>query len=95
MERITVADVRRAFDAHVLALHNVGITHDPLILTEGEGELIAYRINTRRDNGAHDHPPVGDDYLGNTARDAYRTLTERNRVIYDVHRALKESRVTP
>lgn len=94
--RITVKDVRRAFIAHRDALEYVGISYDgPLVLTEGEGGgLIAYRLNTRssRDAGL-DHPPVGDDFLGLTASQAYSALCDRTRHIYDTARALKESNV--
>lgn len=36
----------------------------------------------------HSRPPVGDDYLGMTAREAYDALTARTRSIYDVATAL-------
>ena len=39
-------------------------------------------------SSAHYRPPVGDDYLGMTAREAYDTLTARTRTIYDTARAI-------
>ena len=39
-------------------------------------------------SSAHYRPPVGDDYLGMTAREAYDTLTARTRAVYDTARAI-------
>lgn len=37
----------------------------------------------------HYRPPVGDDFLGMTVRDAYDNLTTRNAVLWDVARHLE------
>lgn len=42
----------------------------------------------------HNRPPVGDDYLGMTAREAYDALTARTRAIYDVAVALEAGGVS-
>lgn len=39
----------------------------------------------------HRRPPVGDDFLGMTKREAYETLTSRTRAIYDTHTAMVKS----
>ena len=36
----------------------------------------------------HYRPPVGDDFLGMTKREAFETLTARTRAIYDTHTAM-------
>lgn len=40
----------------------------------------------------HNNPPVGDDYLGMTAREAYDALTSRTRAIYDVASAIDQGK---
>lgn len=38
----------------------------------------------------HARPPIGDDYLGMTKREAYDELVHRTGLIYDTHRAITE-----
>lgn len=42
-------------------------------------------------NSGHHRPPVGDDYLGMTKRDAFEALVTRTRHIYDIITAQSES----
>lgn len=144
-DRITLTDLRRAFEAHSDALTKCGIVFEGrLILTEGSKYFgNAYRINVtdfparcqnRRyvgDDGSsaegfvdingnhahvdwdwdhegcrdchgtkietctgHNKPPIGDDYLGMTTREAYETLTERTRTIYDTAAAIEAGKPT-
>jgi hypothetical protein len=44
-------------------------------------------------SSGHYRPPVGDDYLGGSAREAYNELTSRTRTIYDAAHALEQSKV--
>lgn len=50
----------------------------------GEGRWADVRISS-----AHYNPPVGSDFLGMTAREAYDNLTTRTSVLWDVARHLK------
>ena len=145
-QRVTVTDLRRAFEAHRDALAKCGIVYDGrLILSEGS-KLYgnAYRINLtdcdhhcqqtksvtaagvsvfgwhedehgnpatrvrmwdhadcpachgsgREICSGHFNPPIGDDYLGMTAREAYDELTSRTRTIYDTAAALDKASVS-
>lgn len=97
-ERITAKDVHRAVEAHAACLARCGIAYaGRLVLSEGS-KLYgrAWRLNltdTPRPDGScssgHSRPPIGDDYLGMTAREAYDALTERTRTIYDTAHALR------
>lgn len=50
---------------------------------------------TKREKcSGHNRPPIGDDYLGMTAREAYDALTARTRVIYDTSAALEAGGVS-
>lgn len=91
MERIYNRDVRRAFAHHIDTLERYGISYDGrLVLSQGSKTYgNAWRIN-RIPTGEsyHANPPIGSDYLGMTAREAYDTLHERNRTIHDMASAL-------
>jgi hypothetical protein len=102
-ERITSKDLKRALSAHVDCLARVGITYDGRLgLDEGSktygcayrlyrtGYVVEQHDGTHRATTGHGRPPVGDDYLGMTAREAYETLTARTRDIYDTVYALRE-----
>lgn len=99
MERITRKDLDNALAAHVDCLARVGITYDGRLdldigsLTYGRAYRL-YRTGAARPDGTtcsgHYSPPVGDDYLGMTAREAYETLTARTRAIYDTAWALEQ-----
>lgn len=99
MDRITNADLDAMLGRYMRALDALGIK-----LGEGErvgldhGSKtygIAFRLFTTGVLGqhgeggtGHGRPPVGDDYLGMTKREAYDTLTERCRTMEDVAYAL-------
>lgn len=96
-ENVTMADLKRALAAHVSALDAIGVAYDGhLGITEGSklygrafrlyrtGYLVTTERGTERTTG-HGRPPVGDDYLGMTKREAYNALTARTGVIYDLH----------
>lgn len=99
MERITNADLDAMLGRYMRAVNRLGIK-----LEEGErvgldhGSKtygIAYRIYTTGVPGihgeggtGHGRPPVGDDFLGITKREAYETLAERCRTMEDVAYAL-------
>ena len=92
MSRYSVVDVRRAFEAHVHALDVCHIPYDGrLVLEEGSSSNgIAYRL-VRVDGGAGQHrPPIGDDFLGRTATEAFENLCDRTGHIYDFRRACPE-----
>jgi hypothetical protein len=96
-ERITMTDLRRALEQHVNALAAAGITYEGRLgINEGSKTYgRAFRLyRTGIDRGeptsAHYRPPVGDDYLGMTKRDAYDELTGRTRVLWDVAAARRE-----
>ncbi len=93
MERITRKDLDQALAAHVTALESVGIKYDGrLVLSIGSKYYgNAYRLNRIPEGETgHWNPPVGGDFLGMTAREAYDRLTERTRTIYDTARAIRE-----
>lgn len=90
MERITNEDLRIMLERYQRALDSLGIEL-------GEGERIgldhgsktygrAFRLFlTGVDGGTgHHNPPVGDDFLGMTKREAFETLAERCRTMEDV-----------
>lgn len=90
-DRITQADLRYALAHHVDALERYGITYDGrLVLDEGSKTYgRAYRLNRiATGESGHRAPPIGSDYLGMTAREAYETLTTRTRAVHDVAAAL-------
>jgi len=97
-ERITVKDVRRAFEAHAKALEKCGIPYTgKLVLQEGSAvNGRAWRLFQREDDsGGLRRPPIGDDFLGMTARDAYGRLVERTGTIYDTRAALEKKDAAP
>jgi len=88
---VTSADLDRALEAHRECLEKHGIKyHGTLHLQHGS------KVNGRAyclvlvdpEHGGHNCPPIGDDYLGRTAREAYEQLCERTRVIRDTMDAL-------
>ena len=92
--RITNKDVRRAMVRHGECLQKCGIPlreGTRLHLSEGSPSAgRAWRIHAESvDSGALWSPPIGGDYLGWTAREAYETLVGRTGTIYDVHHALR------
>ena len=95
MERITKADLQNALHGHIQALEACGITYDGvLVLTHGSKTYgIAYRLNRiPMGETGHWRPPVGPDFLGMTAREAYDNLTTRNAVLFDVAYEQKQGR---
>lgn len=86
-ERITRDDLNRALASHADALAAVGISYDGRLALDIGSKTYgnAYRLNRiPSGSSAHHRPPVGDSYLGMTARDAYDNLTTRTAVLYDV-----------
>lgn len=90
-DRITAGDVRSALAHYVDAMERYGITYDGTIglqvgsKTYGIGWRV-YRVPTGETG--HWDPPIGSDFLGMTAREAYETLTNRTRVMHDMAQAL-------
>jgi hypothetical protein len=93
-------NIREALAHHRAALMALGITYDGTLCVS-EGSVTygnAFRIyrthvtvidpatNEPRTSTGHYSPPVGDDFLGMTKRDAYNNLTARTRVLWDVKR---------
>ena len=94
-ERITRADLDRALEGHRECLAKHGIKYHGAIHLEHGSKVNgrAYRIAVvDPDHGGHNRPPIGDDYLGMTAREAYDRLCERTRAIYDTMNALGDLR---
>lgn len=91
MERITRGDLESALLHHVDALERYGVNYDGrLVLDHGSKTYgRAYRLN-RIPTGETGHwqPPIGSDYLGMTAREAYDNLTTRTRAIHDMAQLL-------
>lgn len=90
-DRITSADLQRALAAHVDCLARVGITYDGRLgIDEGSKTYgRAYRLyRVPSGESGHWNPPIGSDYLGMTAREAYETLTARTRIIYETATAV-------
>ena len=88
-DRITRKDLDNAHRAHVETLTR----HD--LIDPDAGRLVlnigsktygnAYRLAwIPTGETGHYNPPIGGDFLGMTARDAYDRLTERTRTIQDV-----------
>ena len=87
MERITRSDLDHALEAHVRALDACGITYDGRLVIDHGSKTYgrAYRLyHIASGETGHRNPPVGGDYLGMTAREAYDNLTTRNSVLFDV-----------
>ena len=97
MQPVTIADVRNMFARYQRANDAAELIPEGfhLVLTEGSKYYgNAYRVNLTGDivkdanghntwpNGSgHDRPPVGDDYLGMTKRDAFNTLADASTII--------------
>ena len=92
-DRITRDDLAHALASHAACLSRCGLL-DPdagrLALDEGSRTYgRAYRLAwVPTGETGHHRPPVGGDYLGMTAREAYDELTGRTSLIYDVVTAL-------
>jgi hypothetical protein len=99
MSTVTMSDLRRALEAHIECLARCGITYNGRLGLDEGSKLYGrafrlyrtgYMIDGRPTTG-HGRPPVGDDFLGMTKREAYETLTARTRAIYDTAAAVAES----
>lgn len=91
-DRITRADLAAALKSHKLALEACGVKYDgQFVLEEGSKTYgRAYRLyRVPEGQSGHYNPPVGGDYLGMTAREAYENLTTRTSVLWDVATALR------
>lgn len=69
---------------YLVPCDHIGVLLDAFI-----SECTACDANGMRPTTGHARPPVGDDYLGMTKAEAYETLTERTRAIYDTATAVK------
>ena len=88
-ERITHADLDRALQQHAGALKALGIAPpetERLRLEHGSKlNGIAYKLYTAQVHGGGvKNPPVGSDFLGWTASEAYNAITDRTAVLRDV-----------
>lgn len=94
-DRITNRDLSIMLERYKRALDTLGITladGERLRMQEGSKTYgIAFRLYTTGVPGVHGEggtghgrPPVGDDFLGMTKREAYDTLAERCRTMEDV-----------
>ena len=100
---ISITDVRGMFARYERANESAGLIPDGFHLVLSEGSKYygnAYRVHltgnrVKLDNGryewpngtGHDNPPVGNDFLGMTKRDAYDSLADAARIIEDMTRA--------
>lgn len=94
-DRITNRDLAGMLERYKRALDSLGITlaeGERLEMSEGSKTYgIAFRLYTTGVPGihgeggtGHGRPPVGDDFLGMTKREAYDMLAERCRTMEDV-----------
>lgn len=98
-ERITNEDLARALTAHDGALRSNGLMPESAKLGLDHGSKTygrAFRLfvtytDDRPGWSGHHRPPVGDDFLGMTKRDAYEALTARTRHISDVFHVLQQA----
>lgn len=97
-DHITNADLDAMLARYSRALDSVGIQlreGERLILSTGSKTYgIAFRLNVTGFEGTtgHGRPPVGDDYLGMTKREAYETLATTCRAMEDIAYATKVTR---
>lgn len=100
-ERITNEDLDQALKVHNDVLRHHGLLSDPaakLGLDHGSKtygrafRLFVTYTDDRPGWSGHHRPPVGDDFLGMTKRDAYEALTARTRHISDVFYVLQQKR---
>jgi hypothetical protein len=97
MDRITTADVRHALSHYVDACERYGISYDGIIVLDQGSKTYGrawrvYRTMWMGEDGkfctGHANPPIGSDYIGATAREAYENLTTRTRTMHDMAQAL-------
>jgi hypothetical protein len=87
MDRITQRDLAVALRRYDKAARNLGLIPNGMHLYLQHGSKtngIAYRVNLvwdqdrqAQEDSGHHRPPMGDDYLGMTAREAYNALYGR------------------
>lgn len=96
-DRISRSDLDNAFKSHVETLTRHDLIPPGLEVQMSTGSRNAgvsfslYCVGTDRSVdgwSGHRRPPVGDDFLGMTTREAYVELTARTRIIGDTIHAL-------
>ena len=93
--KYTTKDVRRMVELYEEQLHEAGIMSPTQRLHYESGSPTydrAHRLALMTDDGkgAHFRPILGDDYLGWTCEEAWRTVQQRYRTVSDMVQVLTE-----
>ena len=93
---VTIDDLRNAVERYANICTRLGLVPEGSHIGLDEGSQLygracrLYVTGNRADDGTypngsgHSRPPLGDDYLGMTKRDAYHAIQERISVLHDL-----------